>query len=71
MGNKGYYLSPISGKEYFEKREFLLSLDIDFSRLPIKKRWLKVIVSQLNYLKIPFPALLIRGDKLGGSWTGY
>ncbi len=71
VGEKSYYLSPTSGKEYFEKREFLLSLDIDFSRLPIKKRWLKVIVSQLNYLKIPFPAVLIRGDKLVGSWTGY
>ena len=71
VGENSYYLSPISGKEYFEKREFLLSLDIDFSRLPIKRRWLKVIVSQLNYLKIPFPALLIRGDQLVGSWTGY
>jgi len=71
VGNQGYYLSPSSGKEYFEKRELLLSLDIDFSHLPIRRKWLKVLVSQLNYLKVPFPALMIRDGEIRGSWSGY
>jgi hypothetical protein len=54
-------------KTYQSKREFLCSIDIDFSRLPVKKPWLKVLVKQLNYLKIPFPALILRNGVLIGS----
>lgn len=71
VGDQGYYISPMTGKEYFEKRELLLSLDIDFSRLPIKRKWLKVLVRQLNYLKVPFPSIMIRDGKFIGSLTGY
>ena len=49
------------------KRQFLFSLDVDFSQLPIKKKWLKVVVKQLNYIKIPFPALILTDGKLNGS----
>jgi hypothetical protein len=52
---------------YLAKREFLLSLDVDFSRLPIKKPWLKALVKQFNYIKIPFPALLMSDGKLRAS----
>lgn len=61
MGNENTYLN------YTAHREFLLSLDVDFSRIPVKKPWLKVVLKQLNYLKIPFPALLYRD----GKWLGY
>lgn len=71
VGDQGYYFSEANGNEYFEQREFLISLDVDFSRLPIKRKWLKVLVRQLNYLKVPFPALLIRDGKIQGSLTGY
>tara|TARA_R110002072_G_scaffold929_3_gene7470 strand:- start:8637 stop:9536 length:900 start_codon:yes stop_codon:yes gene_type:complete len=71
IGNKSSYTDVVSGITYNEKREFLLSLDIDFSRLPIKRPWLKAIVKQFNYLKIPFPSLMLRGDQLVGSWSGY
>jgi hypothetical protein len=47
-------------------REWLMSLDIDLSRIPVKKLWLKTVFKQLNYLKIPFPALLLREGKLHG-----
>jgi hypothetical protein len=56
---------------YNSQREFLLSLDIDFSRIPVKKPWLKVLLKQLNYLKMPFPALIIRDGKLSGSALYY
>lgn len=71
VGSEEYYLDEATGREYFSQREFLFSMDIDFSRIPVKKPWLKMLLKQLNYLKMPFPALLIRDGKLMGSWTGY
>ncbi|MEN8137932.1 MAG: DUF2279 domain-containing protein [Bacteroidota bacterium] len=38
-------------------RQFLLSLDIDFSRIPTNKKWLKKVFNAINLVKIPFPAL--------------
>lgn len=60
--------SPNSIKEFNSKRELLFSLDIDFSQFDIKRPWLRAIVKQFNYLKLPFPALIITGNKVGGSW---
>jgi len=60
--------NPLTTIDFNAKRQFLFSMDIDFSQLNIKRPWLKAIVSQLNYLKIPFPALVITGNTLGGSW---
>lgn len=43
---------------YFERyRQFLFSLDIDFSKIPTKKRWLRSIFRAVNLIKVPFPAL--------------
>ena len=69
IGDQETYIdySGISAMTYNSQREFLLSLDIDFSRIPVKKPWLKVLLKQLNYLKMPFPALIIRDGKLSGS----
>ncbi len=50
---------------YQSRREFLLSMDIDFSRIPVKNHFLKTVFSQLNYLKIPFPTLMLQGNKFG------
>jgi hypothetical protein len=66
VGSEPYYLDPATGVEYNEKREWLLSADIDLSRLNIKRPWLKSVVKQFNYIKIPFPALIIRDGKLTG-----
>lgn len=52
---------------YYSQREWLLSLDIDFSRIPVKKPWLKTLLKQFNYVKLPFPALILRDGKLHGS----
>jgi len=64
VGSESTYFDSYSNTTYTEQREFLLSLDIDFSALPIKRPWLKTIVKQFNYLKIPFPALLLRNGTL-------
>lgn len=67
VGSEPYYLDPLTGIEYNEQREFLLSLDIDFSRIPAKRPWVKAVLKQLNYLKVPFPALMLRDGKLIGK----
>lgn len=66
-GDAEVYADASSGTIYQSQREFLLSLDIDFSRLPIKRPWLKAVVKQFNYIKIPFPALRLSGGNLDGS----
>lgn len=40
-------------------RQFYLSLDIDFSRIPVKSPFLKTVFDLLNVLKMPFSALEI------------
>lgn len=62
VGSQSVYFDATSGVTYREQREFLFSLDIDLSQLPIKRAWLKTIVKQFNYLKVPFPTLMIRGN---------
>lgn len=43
--------------EFKARRQFLLSLDIDLTRIPVKKPWLKTAFNVLNHLKIPFPTI--------------
>lgn len=42
---------------YPRMSQYFLSLDIDFERIPTKKRWLRTLFKALNIFKIPFPAL--------------
>ena len=71
VGSEEFYLDQITGTEYYSQRECLISLDIDFSRIPVRRQWLKVLLKQLNYVKIPFPALILRDGRMMGSLTGY
>lgn len=64
VGSEPSYVDAYTGITFNEQREFLFSLDIDFSQLDIKRPWLRTLVKQLNYLKIPFPALMIREGNL-------
>lgn len=59
VGGEEVYLN------YHSRREFLFSMDIDFSRIPVKNAFLKTVLSQINYLKIPFPALILQGNQFG------
>ncbi|MBK9459281.1 MAG: DUF2279 domain-containing protein [Chitinophagales bacterium] len=38
-------------------RQYYLSLDVDFTRIPTRSRWLKMLFLGLNTLKIPSPTL--------------
>jgi hypothetical protein len=53
----------VNGKLYLSNPEFYLSLDVDFKKLPIRNKTLKKVLTTLNYLKIPAPALSMRGNK--------
>ncbi|MFM7681251.1 MAG: DUF2279 domain-containing protein [Bacteroidota bacterium] len=54
-------------QNYNSKREFLFSLDIDLNELNIKNDFWKKVLKQVNVIKIPFPAIYIRGSKFGFS----
>lgn len=43
--------------QYQPHRQFFLSLDIDFERIPTKHKWLKTVFGILNIFKVPFPTL--------------
>lgn len=48
-------------------RQFLLSFDINFAKIPAEKKWLRNFYRAINCIKIPFPALeynRIEGIKL-------
>jgi len=38
-------------------RQYLFSLDIDFSKIPTRKKWLRTILKAANIIKVPFPAI--------------
>lgn len=38
-------------------RQYLFSLDIDFSRIKTDKKWLNQILKGINHLKVPFPTI--------------
>lgn len=66
VGDQEMY-TDLSGTTYYAQREYLFSLDIDFSRIPVKKVWLRKLLDQFNYLKVPFPALILSNGKVSGS----
>lgn len=50
----------INGFTYKAKSEFALSLDLDWSQLPIRRVWVKKLLQPLNAIKLPFPAIYWR-----------
>jgi hypothetical protein len=54
-------------RSFDSSREWLFSLDLDLSRIPVKKKWASLILKQLNHLKVPFPAIVFREGKLYGK----
>lgn len=69
VGDQEIFQTTVGGeiKNYSASREWIFSMDIDFSKIPVTKPWLRVLLKQLNYLKVPFPALIIRDGNLIGS----
>lgn len=68
LGDKDFYQTANGLHSFYAKREFILSLDIDVTKLPVQKKWLKTLLSPFNVIKIPFPALVWQGNTLYGKW---
>jgi hypothetical protein len=66
VGSNDFFKTADGLKSFTAKREFILSLDLDVTKLPIKKTWLKKVLSPFNVIKIPFPALVFRGNDISG-----
>lgn len=49
-------------------RQIFLSPDIYFSRIPTKKRWVRLTLGILDFIKMPAPALEFSEGKLKGHW---
>lgn len=57
-GNENSY--TVNDFNYRAHPEYALSLDIDWSKIPFRKPWLKKLVKPLNALKFPFPSVYWR-----------
>ncbi len=55
-GDARFQLSPVDHRRY---KQFYLSPDIDFSRIPSRSKWVRTAFRILNIFKIPAPALEI------------
>lgn len=66
VGNSDFFQTADGLRSFTAKREFVFSLDLDVTKLPIKKPWLKKVLSPFNVIKIPFPALVFRGNDISG-----
>lgn len=69
VGDSEVFVSDQNGEQitYQSSREYLFSMDLDLSKIPVKKKWLSLTLKQLNHLKIPFPALRITNGHIYGS----
>jgi uncharacterized protein YfiM (DUF2279 family) len=53
---------------YDRTRQFLLSLDVDWEKIPTHSKFLRTVFSGLNFIKIPFPTIEINSK---GKITPY
>ena len=77
----GYGASGLYGQYENEKvnpddtqryRKYLLSLDIDWTKIKTKSKFLKFVFQGINFVKIPFPTLEYNSmGKLKGYWLYY
>jgi hypothetical protein len=58
-GNQMVYGSPQENFQngYNSNREWLLSMDLNLSKMEVEQKWLKIIFKVINKVKIPFPAV--------------
>ena len=64
-----YNATSYKGKqipEFTRTRQFVLSPDIDLTRIPTKNKFLKTTLKVLSFIKIPMPAVMLDSN---GSLT--
>lgn len=50
----------VDGFTYHARPELAFSLDVDWNRLPVRRKWVKAVLRPLNAVKIPLPAVFWR-----------
>ncbi|MEZ5059743.1 MAG: hypothetical protein R2879_22140 [Saprospiraceae bacterium] len=59
----------LNANEFPRYRRYMLSLDIDLSKIRTNKKWLNTLFKTLNWIKIPAPALEFRSTGgVRGHW---
>ena len=54
--------------DFTRTRQFILSPDIDLSRIPVNNKFLKTTLKVLNFIKIPMPAIMLDSQ---GKFSAY
>ena len=54
--------------EYIRTRQFVLSPDIDLTRIPVENKFLKTTLKVLSFIKIPMPAIMLDSQ---GNFSAY
>lgn len=54
--------------DYQRTRQFLLSLDVDWDKIPTRSKFMKILFQGFDIIKIPFPALEMNSQ---GKFKGY
>lgn len=57
--------------EFQRFRQYYLSFDIDLRQIPCRNKVLKKVLTTLNFIKFPFPALEFSRGKVFMNWTSY
>ena len=52
-------------------QQWYLSLDVDFEKIPTKKKWVKSMFFVLNAIKFPAPTLILSNGKWSSQWLYY
>lgn len=65
VGEGGTYIlnNGTTQRSFVPYRQYFLSLDIDFESIPVKNKFLRIVLKGLNVFKVPFPALEISQGK--------
>jgi hypothetical protein len=63
-GAEGMVRADPNIDSYSRYRKYFLSLDIDLTRLPVKKKWMKTVLNTIGFIKVPFPALELSRNQL-------
>lgn len=62
VNGESFSYSPLRYRQYF------LSPDICLSRIPTKKRWVRLLLGTLDFIKLPAPALEYSQGSFKGKW---
>ncbi len=57
--------------EFQRFRQYYLSFDIDLTQIPCRNKILKKVLTTLNFIKFPFPAVEFSRGKVFMNWTSY